>query len=191
MNGTLFRPGFETKTRAPVDEGMKSPRELAELGQAPNDEVIPAPWDGWASYRELECDHALCIEHHLREPTFIHGQCLPPWAKRMIDPPAAAHHETNATPGRARTSARIQAIRADYEAILIEGAVAQVPLATIRRCRLAQRVGAGDTAPAGGGPLILIEYNTVPMTILNKPGRAARSFPCPLDAVKQSAKPLN
>ncbi|MDP2852599.1 MAG: IS66 family transposase [Gallionella sp.] len=80
--------------------------------------------DGWASYRELGCDHALCNAHHLRELTFVHEQCAQPWAKRMIDLLVAAHHETKAAQGLALTPVRIQAIRADYEALLIEGAVA-------------------------------------------------------------------
>jgi transposase len=97
--------------------------------------------DGWASYRELECNHALCNAHHLRELTFVHEQCVQPWAKRMIDLLVAAHHETKATHGLPLTPTRIQAIRADYEAVLIEGAAANpAQPANGKRGRTAQSV---------------------------------------------------
>lgn len=80
--------------------------------------------DGWASYRELDCMHALCNAHHLRELTFVHEECRQPWAKHMIDLLVAAHHETVATQGKRLTVMRIQAIRAEYDAVLAEGEAA-------------------------------------------------------------------
>lgn len=59
----------------------------------------------------------------------------------MIDLLIAAHHETVAVQGHALTPGRIQAIRADYNAILIAGAVANpAQPATGKRGRTAQSV---------------------------------------------------
>jgi transposase len=97
--------------------------------------------DGWASYRELGCDHALCNAHHLRELTFVHEQCHQPWAKHMIDMLVAAHHEMVGAQGQALKPARIKAIRADYNAILNEGADANpAQPASGKRGRTAQSV---------------------------------------------------
>jgi transposase len=43
--------------------------------------------DGLASYKELQCTHALCNAHHLRELVFVHEQERPfdGWAKEMMD----------------------------------------------------------------------------------------------------------
>jgi len=97
--------------------------------------------DGWASYRELTCTHALCNAHHLRELTFVHEECGQAWAKRMIDLLVCAHHETVAAHGQPLTAQRIQAIRTDYEAILAEAAAANPEKpASGRRGRRAQSV---------------------------------------------------
>ncbi len=80
--------------------------------------------DGWASYRELDCTHALCNAHHLRELTFVHEECGQLWAKRMIDLLVAAHHETVAAQGQPLTAMRIRTLRTEYEAILTEAATA-------------------------------------------------------------------
>lgn len=42
--------------------------------------------DGLASYKELECAHALCNAHHLRELVFVHEQERPfdGWAQEMM-----------------------------------------------------------------------------------------------------------
>lgn len=77
--------------------------------------------DGWASYRELTCAHALCNAHHLRELTFVHEECHQPWAGRMIALLVAAHHETVATQGQALTQRRIKAIRSQYDTVLTDG----------------------------------------------------------------------
>lgn len=97
--------------------------------------------DGWASYRELDCTHALCNAHHLRELTFVHEECGQPWAKRMIGLLVAAHHETVAAQDQPLAAMRIQAIRAEYEAILAEAAVANPERpASGKRGRTAQSV---------------------------------------------------
>jgi len=97
--------------------------------------------DGWASYRELDCTHALCNAHHLRELTFVHEECGQPWAKHMIDFLIAAHHETVAAQGQPLAAIRIQTLCADYQAILAEAAAANPEKpASGKRGRAAQSV---------------------------------------------------
>lgn len=40
--------------------------------------------DGWHSYRQYDCDHALCNAHHLRELQAIIEQTPQPWAHRIL-----------------------------------------------------------------------------------------------------------
>ena len=97
--------------------------------------------DGWASYRELDCAHALCNAHHLRELTFVHEECGQAWARRMIDLLVAAHHETVTAQGQPLTAMRIQTLRADFAAILAEAATANPERpASGKRGRTAQSV---------------------------------------------------
>jgi len=97
--------------------------------------------DGWASYRELDCTHALCNAHHLRELTFVHEECGQSWAKHMIDFLVAAHHETLAAQGKPLTALRIQTLRVGYHAILAEAATANPEKpASGKRGRTAQSV---------------------------------------------------
>ncbi len=39
--------------------------------------------DGWRSYRQFLCQHALCNVHHLRELLFLHEEQQQPWAGEM------------------------------------------------------------------------------------------------------------
>jgi transposase len=41
--------------------------------------------DGWKSYFDFECMHALCNAHHLRELIFLSEKCGQRWAKTMIE----------------------------------------------------------------------------------------------------------
>jgi transposase len=41
--------------------------------------------DGWSSYFNCGCDHALCNAHYLRELTFVYEQDGQPWAKQMME----------------------------------------------------------------------------------------------------------
>jgi len=97
--------------------------------------------DGWASYRELACQHGLCNAHHLRELTFVHEECHQPWAGCMIELLVAAHHETIAAQEHKLTKTRIRAIRSAYESVLAEGELAN-PAASPsgKRGRTAQSV---------------------------------------------------
>lgn len=39
--------------------------------------------DGWKSYQQFPCGHALCNVHHLRELTFLQEECQQAWAAEM------------------------------------------------------------------------------------------------------------
>jgi transposase len=83
--------------------------------------------DGWAPYRDLSCEHALCNAHHLRELTFVHEVCGQPWAKELIDCLTDANRQVLATSGQGLPQQDIEVIRRHYEAILSEGEAANPP----------------------------------------------------------------
>ncbi len=41
--------------------------------------------DGWLPYKALECLHALCNQHHLRELTYLLEEQNQAWAGDMIE----------------------------------------------------------------------------------------------------------
>lgn len=79
--------------------------------------------DGWASYREYDCTHALCNAHHLRELIYLEETTHQPWTRKMIDFLRAAKKEADAAKDadRAVTPERLTALRRRYRAILTEG----------------------------------------------------------------------
>ena len=85
--------------------------------------------DGWASYRDYDCTHALCNAHHLRELIYLEETTEQPWTRALIDFLCAAKQEADAaqvaqTPiGRAR----LVHLRQRYESILQEGEKANPP----------------------------------------------------------------
>jgi transposase len=54
----------------------------AEIGILPQFEGI-AVHDGWSTYPQYDCQHALCNAHHLRELTFVHEQLAQHWAGEL------------------------------------------------------------------------------------------------------------
>jgi transposase len=76
--------------------------------------------DGWKSYRDLACLHALCNAHHLRELTYIFEEIGQAWAQRMIDLLVGACHEVKAS-GGPLTEGRIAHYRSAYARILADG----------------------------------------------------------------------
>lgn len=79
--------------------------------------------DGWASYREYDCTHALCNAHHLRELIYLEETTQQPWTRKMIEFLRAAKKETDAAKGvdRAVNRKRLTYLRRQYRAILTEG----------------------------------------------------------------------
>ncbi len=76
--------------------------------------------DGWKSYRDLACVHALCNAHHLRELTYVFEELGQAWAQRLIDLLVDACHEVKAT-GGPLAEERIAHYRIAYARILADG----------------------------------------------------------------------
>ena len=51
--------------------------------------------DGWLPYKALECQHALCNQHHLRELTYLLEEQEQAWAGDMIELLRHANHTDN------------------------------------------------------------------------------------------------
>jgi transposase len=62
-----------------------------ELGLLPGFQGVLVH-DGWKPYRALDCKHALCNAHHLRELTYVHEEIKQPWAGEMIELLSRASH---------------------------------------------------------------------------------------------------
>ncbi len=79
--------------------------------------------DCWRPYWQLDCEHALCNAHLLRELTFLHETSGQSWPKRMMGLLTRAHKrcETARQDDRTALSARqIRRIFTHYEAILLD-----------------------------------------------------------------------
>jgi len=79
--------------------------------------------DGWKSYRDLTCGHALCNAHHLRELTYVCEEMGQAWAQSLIDLLVGACHEVNAS-GGPLAAERIAYYRSAYAATLAAGEAA-------------------------------------------------------------------
>ena len=79
--------------------------------------------DGWASYRDYACTHALCSAHHLRELIYLEETTEQTWPRQMIDFLRRAKDQADAAKLAQRPLARAQltALRRQYEAILRHG----------------------------------------------------------------------
>lgn len=79
--------------------------------------------DGWSSYREYDCTHALCNAHHLRELIYLEETTQQPWTRKMIEFLRAAKKEADAArhAARAPSGHRLAHLRRQYGAILSEG----------------------------------------------------------------------
>ena len=84
--------------------------------------------DGWLPYKALECQHALCNTHHLRELTYLLEEQDQAWAGDMIELLTHANHldNLNCTDGKSpsynsrKYQAKIRELRDLYEAILAQ-----------------------------------------------------------------------
>lgn len=76
--------------------------------------------DGWKTYRDLACTHALCNAHHLRELTFVFEEMGQAWANRLIDLLVGALDEIKAIGGPLPME-RMAHYRSQYAEILAEG----------------------------------------------------------------------
>ena len=88
--------------------------------------------DCWPSYWDLDCVHALCNAHLLRELTFVHESTGQPWANRMMGLLRRANQRCEAVrqAGKTALSARqIRWIDKRYAQILAEACVSN-PKAT-------------------------------------------------------------
>jgi transposase len=92
--------------------------------------------DGWMPYKALECQHALCNQHHLRELTYLLEEQHQAWAGDMIELLQHANHFDNLncadgkTPNYAsqKYQGEVYDLRAVYDAILAQ-AQADNPIA--------------------------------------------------------------
>ena len=92
--------------------------------------------DGWMPYKALECQHALCNQHHLRELTYLLEELGQAWAGDMIELLSHANHLDNLNCADGRTpnydsqqyQSEVRDLRALYDAILAQ-AQAQNPTA--------------------------------------------------------------
>lgn len=89
---------------------------MTELGVLPNFRGILVH-DGWEPYRHLDCVHALCNAHHLRELKAIEeaGQS---WAARMGKLLQAACHEVNGCSDARLSQRRLARYRRGYHVLL-------------------------------------------------------------------------
>jgi len=79
--------------------------------------------DGWFSYRQYSCLHALCNAHHLRELLYIFESTQQQWARDMMHLLCAAKDEMAArkNPDAALSAKRCASIRNVYAALIAQG----------------------------------------------------------------------
>lgn len=85
-------------------------------------------WDGWMPYKALDCQHALCNQHHLRELTYLLEEQHQAWAGDMIALLTHANHQDNlnCADGKAprydsqKYQSEVRDLRALYDAILAQ-----------------------------------------------------------------------
>ena len=115
---------------------------IAEHGILPK-RIATLVHDCWMPYWHLDCEHALCNAHLLRELTFVHETTGQRWPQRLIGLLRRANQRCEAARREDKTalSARqIQRISKDYEAILAQAQLRnpQATRHTRRRGRVKQ-----------------------------------------------------
>lgn len=84
--------------------------------------------DGWLPYKALQCQHALCNQHHLRELTYLFEEQGQAWAGDMIELLTHANHQDNLNCADGKTPSyaskkyqnEVRDLRALYDAILAQ-----------------------------------------------------------------------
>jgi transposase len=84
--------------------------------------------DGWLPYKALQCQHALCNQHHLRELTYLLEEQGQAWAGEMIELLTYANHQDNLNCADAKPldydsqkyQSEVRDLRDLYEAILAQ-----------------------------------------------------------------------
>ena len=103
--------------------------------------------DGWMPYKALQCQHALCNAHHLRELTYLLEEQGQAWAGDMIELLTHANHldNVNCADGRSpsydgkRYQAQVRDLRHLYDAILAQAEIENpIALSTGKRGRTKQ-----------------------------------------------------
>ena len=92
--------------------------------------------DGWMPYKALECQHALCNQHHLRELTYLLEELGQAWAGDIIELLTHANHQDNLNCADGKTpsyesqkyQSEVRDLRILYDAILVQ-AQAENPIA--------------------------------------------------------------
>ncbi len=87
--------------------------------------------DGWIPYKALQCQHALCNQHHLRELTYLLEEQDQAWAGDMIELLTHANHldNVNCADGQSpqyssqKYQTEVRELRDLYEAILAQAEV--------------------------------------------------------------------
>ena len=87
--------------------------------------------DGWMPYKALQCQHALCNAHHLRELTYLLEEQDHAWAGDMIELLTHANHLDNLSCAHGQSpnynsrkyQAEVRELRDLYEAILAQAEV--------------------------------------------------------------------
>ena len=86
--------------------------------------------DGWQSYQQYPCGHALCNVHHLRELTFLEEECQQNWATQMktLLLQMSAHVGDAKASGQSHLPMGLyQSLRQPYHAIIEQGYQANAP----------------------------------------------------------------
>ena len=79
--------------------------------------------DGWASYRDYACTHALCNAHHLRELVYLEETIAQAWPRKMIDFLCRAKDQADAAKlaQRPLATTQLSGLRRQYGSILAHG----------------------------------------------------------------------
>jgi transposase len=109
-----------------MPHGKRGSQAIDAIGILPRFKGI-AVHDGWSSYFNYGCDHALCNAHHLRELTFVHEQEGQSWAKQMIEFLLEVKEKKEKSTGQRFSAKRIQEFERRYRDIVAMGMAANPP----------------------------------------------------------------